>query len=109
MNTGVTVKGTLALLVAGNLTLGTGARFTPGTGAAAGPWNLYIFAGLGGAGGCQVQAQPHSGVDSGLSTIIYTPQACTVNIQSNSAIAQGQIYGGTVNIKNSMSFQFARV
>ena len=109
INNSVTVKGNLAFIVDGNLTLGNSARFTPGTGAAAGPWNLYFFAGLGGAAGCQIQVQPHSGVDSGLPTLIYTPAACTANITSNSAITQGQIYGGTVNIKNSMSFQFARV
>jgi Tfp pilus assembly protein PilX len=109
VNSSVTVKGNLAFIVDGNMTLGNGARFSPGTGTAAGPWNLYFFVGLSGAGGCQYQAQPHSGMDSGLSTIIYTRSACTVDIQSNSALTQGQIYGGTVNIKNSMSFQFARV
>jgi Tfp pilus assembly protein PilX len=102
-----TVRGNLAIITDGSITLQNNARFVPASGT--GPWNLHFFVGLSGLSGCHFTANPNSGTNSGLNTLVYTHQACTVNFSSNSAIAEGQIIGGTVDIKQSTSFNYRQV
>lgn len=106
-NNSVTVKGNLAIVTDGSLTIWNNAKFMPASGT--GPWNLHFFVGLNGITPCSFTANPNSGTNSGLNTLIYTHQACTVNLNSNSAISEGQIIGGIVKVTHSMSFQYKQV
>jgi hypothetical protein len=103
----VTVKGNLAIITDGSFVLNTPTRFTPATGT--GPWNVLIFAGLTGTAGCNVTANTNTGFDSGLKVLVYTHENCTVNFDSNSAMSEGQVMGGTINYQKSSSFKFAKV
>ncbi len=103
----VVVKGNLAIVTDGSLSLSNNVRFSPASGT--GPWNLQFFAGLSGITPCSVTTNPNSGTNSGLNTLIYTHSACTVDMNSNSAISEGQIIAGVVNIKHSVSFQYKQV
>lgn len=103
-NNSVAVKGNLAIVIDGNITLNNAARFTPGTGY---PFNLFFFAGLNQLSGCGFTTKPHSGADYGLNTMIYVPAACTVSLQSNSSMTQGQVLGGNLDFKQTTSFQYS--
>jgi Tfp pilus assembly protein PilX len=103
----VTVKGNLAVVTDGSVMLATRTRFTPAAGT--GPWDLHFFVGLNGVAPCSFTAMPHAGMNSGINTLIYTHQACTADIESNSALADGQIIAGTVNVKHSTSFRYKQV
>jgi hypothetical protein len=106
-NSSVVVRGNLGIVTDGSVTLDNNNRFStaPGTG----PWNLQFFAGLSGITPCSFTTNPNSGTNSGLNTLIYTNPACTVDLNSNSAIAEGQVIAGVVNIKKSVSFQYKQV
>ena len=102
----VTVKGNLAIIADGSITLSNAFRFSPEAGT--GPWNLFLMGGMAGGPGCELRTKPHSGADSGLISMIYVPAACSVTMESNSGIAEGQIMGGTVTFKHTVSFQYKR-
>jgi hypothetical protein len=106
-NSSVTVRGNLAIVTDGSLTISNNVRFSPASGT--GPWNLQFFVGLSGITPCSFTANPNAGVNADINTLIYTHQNCTVDMKSNSAIAQGQIIGGTVDVKHSMSFRYKQV
>ncbi|HYE80493.1 MAG TPA: hypothetical protein VEI97_21165, partial [bacterium] len=104
----VTVKGNLAIVTDGSVTLQNNARLAPASGT--GPWNLHFFIGYGGTvSPCSFTANPNSGTNSGLNTLVYTHPSCIVDFNSNSAISEGQVIGGTVNIKQSTSFRYSQV
>ncbi|HSH58935.1 MAG TPA: hypothetical protein VK988_04695 [Acidimicrobiales bacterium] len=107
VNSSTTVRGNLAIVTDGSVTWDNNSRFAPASGT--GPWNLHFFAGLSGVAPCGLTANNNSGTNAGLKTLIYTHQACTVDINSNSAIAEGQIISGTVNVKQSFSFSYSQV
>ena len=93
----------------GNASLTTNTRFAP---SGTGPSNLFLFGGLSDLAGCSFTANPNSGANSGLNTLIYVPSApnsCVVNLNSNSTFAQGQVLGGTVNFQHTASFTYARL
>jgi hypothetical protein len=100
-----TIKGNLAIITDGSVTLANNATLTP----SGGPWNLYIFAGLAGAGGCSYSDGTNSAIAPGINTLIYTPSACSVTLSNNSSLSQGQIISGTITAKKSLAFQFATV
>lgn len=106
-NSSITVRGNLAIVTDGSVSLANNVRFSAASGT--GPWNLHLFAGLSGITPCSFTTNPNSGTNSGLNTLIYTNPACTVDFNSNSAIAEGQVISGTVNIKHSLSFQYKQV
>jgi hypothetical protein len=99
------IKGNLAIIADGNVALANGANLT----ASGGPWNLYIFAGMSGAGGCNYSDGVNSSIGPSLNTLIYTPQACSVTLNNNSSITQGQIISGSITFKKSMAMQFQQV
>jgi hypothetical protein len=103
--TSATIKGNLAIVNDGSISINNNATLTP----SGGPWNLYIFAGLSGAGGCSFSDGVNSSIAAGLNTLIYTPAACSVTLQNNSSLTQGQIISGTITAKKSLAFQFASV
>ena len=107
----INVRGDLAFIVDGNISLTTNTRFVP-AGTAQQPFNLFFVGGLADQSGCSFTANPNSGVNGGINTMIYVPSApisCTVNLNSNSTLAQGQVLGGTVNFQHTASFTYARL
>ena len=102
-STNVTIRGNIAVVTDGSITLSNSARFTP----SGGPWNMFFFAGLSQQNGCQFKSDPHSGADHGLPTLIYVPATCTVTMHSNSAISEGQILGGVIDFKHTVSFRYS--
>ncbi len=103
----VTVRGNLGIVTDGSVAISNNVRFSPASGT--GPWNLQFFAGLSGITPCSFSVSPNGGTNANLNTLIYTHQACTVDIRSNSAISQGQLIGGTVDVKHSISFRYKQV
>jgi hypothetical protein len=103
--TSATIKGNLAIVNDGSVSLNASATLTP----SGGPWNLYLFAGMAGAGGCSYTDGTNSAIAPGLNTLIYTPSACSVTLQNNSSFSQGQIISGTIIAKRSLALQFATV
>jgi hypothetical protein len=101
------MPGNLAILTDGGITLPTPVKLTNGdaTGAS---HSIYIFAGMTGTCGGFV-ANANSGIGSNLKTVIFTPQACTVTISSNSFNATGQIFSGTIQFNSNTTFTYAPV
>ena len=103
----VTVKGDLGIINDGSINIQTNTKFSPATGT--GPWNVALFAGMNGVTPCSFTANPNGGMKSGLNTLIWANQGCDVNINSNAAIAEGQIIGGNVKVNHSLTFQYKQV
>lgn len=108
-NSSVTVKGNLGIVTDGSVTVGNNTRFSLPTTGQTGPWNLQFFVGLSGITPCSFTANPNGGTNAGLNTLVYTHQNCTVDIRSNSAISEGQLIGGAVDLKHSVSFRYKQV
>jgi hypothetical protein len=100
------VKGNLAIISNGPVVLNTNARFAPVSGVTA---NVFLMAGLSGVPPCGITLNPNSGFGPGLTTLMYAPQACTVDLKSNTGISQGQILGGTVNFHHTAQFAYSRL
>jgi hypothetical protein len=105
--TSVTVKGNLGIVNDGSITIATNSKFSPATGT--GPWDVLFFTGMNGVTPCAFTANPNGGMKSGLNTLVWTHQNCSVVLDSNSALSEGQIIGGNVNVKHNISFQYKQV
>lgn len=103
----ITVKGNLSIVTDGSLTIATNSKFAPQLGT--GPWDLHFFVGLNGITPCFFAANPNGGTKTGLNTLIWTHQNCSADLNSNSAISEGQIIGGSVKVKHSLTFQYKQV
>jgi hypothetical protein len=97
----------LAIISDGAIELSTNARFVPNPSNAV--FNVFVFAGLSGTAPCNFTARPNSGFNPGLVTLLYTPSTCTIDLLSNSSIAQGQMIGGTINFKHTAALNFQPV
>jgi len=99
-----TLPGNLAIMADGPVQLNTGTNITAGTGS---PFNVWFFTGLAAVSGyCDFTTKPNSTIGSGLNVLVYTPSTCSASFSSNSSIASGQIFSGTVNFKANTSFQY---
>ena len=105
-NNNYTVKGNLAIISDGPVTMNTNARFAPTAGQT---YNVFLVAGLSGTAPCNITMNTNSGFGPGLPTLLYTPQACTTNLHSNTAITQGQILSGSINFHHTAQFQYSRL
>lgn len=103
----ITVHGNLAIVANGPVTFSTNTKFTAQTGT--GPWNVFLFGGMSGTAPCDITTNPNSGFGPNLVALVYTPQACSVNMNSNSGLASGQIYSGVVNWNANINFSFKQV
>ncbi len=97
----------LAIISDGGIELTPNTRFVPNP--TSGTFNMFVFAGLSGTAPCNFTARPNSGFNPGLATLLYVPAACTIDLLSNSSIAQGQMIGGTINFKHTAAFSFQPV
>lgn len=106
-NTTYTVKGNLAVITDGGITFGTNAKLVPAAGT--GPWNVYLFAGMANTAPCDLTTSTNSGVASGLNALFFANTNCAVTMNSNVSLAAGQIFAGTVNWNNNVSFGYKQV
>lgn len=100
------VQGHLAIISNGPVTLETNSRFAPVSGVTA---NVFLMAGLSGTPPCGITLNSNSGFGPGLTTLMYVPQACTIDLKSNTGLSQGQILGGTVNFHHTAQFAYSRL
>jgi cytoskeletal protein CcmA (bactofilin family) len=99
------MPGNLAILTDGGITMTTGTKFmTTGNTSRA----VYLFTGMTGTCG-NFTAQSNTGFGPNLKVLLYTPQSCSVTIQSNSFNASGQIFSGTITFSSNTSFTYAPV
>lgn len=99
------LPGNLAILTDGAVTFTTGTKWTTNS---ATPVNAYLFTGMTGSCG-DFLAQANSSIGTNIKVLIFTPQACTATIQSNSWNSAGQIFAGTVRISANTNLAFAPV
>ena len=104
-NNPYSVKGNLAIISNGPVRFSTGARFS----ISGAPVNVFLIAGLSGIAPCDITMNTNSGFGPGTTTMIYTPQNCTANLTSNTAITEGQILAGTVNFHHTAQFSYKRL
>jgi hypothetical protein len=109
------LPGNLAILTDGGITMTTPMKLTNGDVSGA-THTVYIFTGLSQSStaptcssGGNLTAQANTGFGSNLKTVIFTPQACTVTINSNSFNGTGQIFSGTINFNSNTSLTYAPV
>jgi hypothetical protein len=105
-NAAYTVKGNLAIVADGPVTFNTGARFNPTAGTMV---SAFLMGGLSGNAPCDITMNTNSGFGPGLATLIYTPQNCTANLSSNTALTEGQILAGTVNFHHTAQFSYKKL
>lgn len=98
------VKGNLAIVSDGPVLLRTNARFNPFPPTQT--FTVFVFAGLSGGAPCNLTAETNSGFNPGLTTMLYVPSTCTIDMVSNSTLSSGQIIGGTINFKHAAAFAY---
>lgn len=101
------VPGNLAIVSDAPVWLRTNARFTPTPSGSA--FTVFVFAGLSGSEPCSLRADPNSGFNPGLTTMLYVPSTCTLDMRSNSVIASGHVIGGTASFKHTAAFVYKPV
>jgi hypothetical protein len=109
------VPGNLAILTDGGITMTTPTKVTNGdaTGAS---HTVYLFTGLSQSStaptcssGGNFVAQANTGFGSNLKTIVFTPQACSVTINSNAFNATGQIFSGAINFNSNTTLTYSPI
>jgi hypothetical protein len=102
-----TLPGNLAILSDGPVRFNSNTRWTAGAGS---PFNVFMMVGLAGISGyCDFTILPNAGIGSGLNVLAYTPSTCTIDFQSNTSLASGQVFGGTVNVSANNSWNYKQV
>jgi hypothetical protein len=99
------MPGNLAILTDGGITMTTGTRIAT-TGNTTN--SIYMFTGMTGTCG-NFSAQSNTSFGANVKLLLYTPQSCSVTIQSNSFNATGQIFSGTITFSSNTSFTYAPV
>lgn len=98
-----TVPADLAVISNGALTMQSNSRIMN----SGGPHTLFLIFGLGKTSPCDITFQSNSDVGDGLTTTFYTP--CSINMNSNSFTARGQMFGGNVNFNSNATLTFELV
>jgi hypothetical protein len=99
------IKGNLAIISDGPVT--HNGRFVPLP--ASSTYNVFVFAGLSGIAPCNITFNVGARFNPGLIALLYTHPACSITMDNNSGISQGQILSGTVRFKHTAAFQFVRL
>ena len=98
------VRDDLAIISDGPVYLRTNARFAPSP--ADSEFEVFLIAGLSGSVPCNIRADSNSGFGPGLTTFVYVPAPCTIDMFSNSVISRGQFVGGTLSFKHTATFAY---
>ncbi|HEX6261606.1 MAG TPA: hypothetical protein VF097_02030 [Actinomycetota bacterium] len=93
----------LAVISNGSLTMQSNSRIL----SSGGPHTLFLIFGLGRTNPCDITFGSNSDVGDGLTTTFYTP--CSINMNSNSFTANGQMFGGVVNFNSNATLTFELV
>ncbi|MDP9342455.1 MAG: hypothetical protein M3Q23_10265 [Actinomycetota bacterium] len=107
-----TLPGNLAIVTDGPVTFLPSTRWS----ATGGPYNVSIFAGLGAVPGyCNFTTTINSGIGANLNALIYVPKSdtlgnpCAITLNSNSSLASGQLYGGSVTMNSNSTFAYKQI
>ena len=98
--TSPTLRGHLAIISDGSLTMNSNSQFKSD----GGQHNLHLIFGLGGASPCDITFRSNTQIASGIKTLLYTP--CTINLNSNSLVIEGQVFAGGVNFNSNSDLTF---
>jgi Tfp pilus assembly protein PilV len=99
--TSPTLRGHLAIISDGSLTMNSNSQFKSD----GGEYNLHLIFGLGGVSPCDITFRSNTQIASGIKTLLYTP--CMINLNSNSLVIEGQIFGGGVNFNSNSDLTFS--
>jgi hypothetical protein len=109
------VPGNLAILTDGGITMTTPTKLTNGDASGAGH-TVYLVTGLSQSStaatctsGGDFVAQANTGFGSNLKSLLFTPQACQVTINSNAFNGSGQIFSGRINFNSNTSLTYAPI
>lgn len=96
----VDVHGNLAIVTNGDVLLRSNVRFRP----VDGPHTLYFFTGVGSSPVCTrgFAMSSNSTIEAGLETLVHTP--CSLVLDSNSDLEQGQLFGYSVEFNSRSGF-----
>lgn len=104
-NTAVNVRGNLAIISNGSLRMDSNSSFQN----VGSPHTLFLFFGYGGTPVCTngIQFRSNTSISSGITTLFWTP--CTVDINSNAFVAEGQMFGGSVTFNSNSNLTYKQV
>jgi hypothetical protein len=60
-------------------------------------------------GYCDYTTQANSGLGASLSSLGYTPASGAINLHSNTSMAAGQLYGGTINVSANNNWTYKQL
>lgn len=99
-NRDVIVREDLAIIADGGLRMRSNSRFVSD----GNPHKLFLIFGLAKTSPCDITWESNSDVGDDLTTLMYTP--CTINMNSNSFVGKGQMFGGNVNFNSNSTLTF---
>jgi cytoskeletal protein CcmA (bactofilin family) len=99
----INVPGDLAIVSNGSLLMDSNTKFQN----VGSPHTLHLIFGLGGTSPCDLEFKSNSSISSGLTTLLYT--RCTLRLNSNSFVAEGQMFGGTVDFDSNATLNYKPV
>jgi hypothetical protein len=102
-NNVVNVRGNLAIVSDGSLTMDSNASFQN----VGSEHTLHLIFGLGGVDPCGITFRSNSHIGSGITSLLYTP--CTLELSSNSFVAEGQMFGGFVDFNSNAQLTYRPV
>jgi hypothetical protein len=101
------IPGNLGIITDGSIQMSTPAKIYNGD-ASGTSHTVYMFTGMTTPASCgNFSAQSNTGFGSNLKEIVYTPQACSATISSNSFNGVGQIFSGTISFNSNMTFTYS--
>lgn len=95
-----TIRDDVAVISNGSLTMQSNSLIQ-NTG---GPHKAHLIFGLGGVSPCDITFNANSDIADDLTALFYTP--CAINMNSNSFVGKGQMFGGTVNFSSNSTLYF---
>jgi cytoskeletal protein CcmA (bactofilin family) len=102
----VNVRGNLAIISNGSLLMDSNAKFVN----VGEPHTLHLMFGIGSTPpSCSqnITFKSNSKIEGGLTTLLYTP--CTLDMSSNSFVAQGQMFAGRVDFNSNSTLTYKPV
>jgi hypothetical protein len=94
------VRGNLAIISDGGLEMNSNSRFQ----AVGGPHTLHLIFGLGETSPCDITFESNTRISSNIKTLLFTP--CEINLNSNSLVVEGQMFGGQVNFNSNSNLTY---
>jgi hypothetical protein len=99
----VNIAGDLAIVSDGSLLMDSNAKFQN----VGSPHTLHLIFGLQKVSPCNLEFKSNSSIGTGITTLLYT--RCILRMASNSFVAQGQMFGGTVDFDSNSTLTYKPV